>query len=122
LSDKTDIPIAAGEHHYHVYDFKRLLDSGVRILQPDAIWVGGITPMKKIVGLAEAYGAIIIPHTSNVYNLHFIISKPESIAPMADYLTRYKRLEDRVLNPYGPEKGYFRLSEEKGFGSKYNLP
>ena len=122
LSDKTDIPIAAGEHHYHVFDFKRLLDSGVRILQPDAIWVGGITPMKRLVGLAEAYGAVIIPHTSNVYNLHFIISEPESITPMAEYLTRYRWLEDRVLNPYKPEKGYFRLTEEKGFGLKYNLP
>ncbi|QXJ35018.1 L-rhamnonate dehydratase [Saccharolobus shibatae] len=121
LSRRTDIPISAGEHHYHVYDFKRLLDSGVRILQPDALWVGGITPMKRIAGLAEAYGGVVIPHTSNIYNLHFIISEPESIAPMAEYLTKYKWLEDRVLNPPKPIKGYFELGEEKGFGLKYDL-
>jgi len=121
LSRSTNIPIAAGEHHYHVYDFKRLLDAGVRILQPDALWVGGITPMKKIAALAEAYGAIVIPHTSNVYNLHFIISEPESITPMAEYLTKYRWLEDRVLNPPKPEKGYFTLTNESGFGLKYEL-
>ncbi|WP_338602555.1 L-rhamnonate dehydratase [Sulfolobus tengchongensis] len=121
LTRRTDIPISAGEHHYHIYDFKRLLDSGVRILQPDALWVGGITPMKKIAGLAEVYGAIIIPHTSNIYNLHFIISEPESVTPMAEYLTKYKWLEDRVVNPPRPIKGYFKLDEEKGFGLKYEL-
>ncbi|ARM77083.1 L-rhamnonate dehydratase [Acidianus manzaensis] len=121
LTRKTDIPISAGEHHYHIYDFKRLLDSGVRILQPDALWVGGITPMKKIAGLAEAYGAIVIPHTSNIYNLHFIISEPESVAPIAEYLTKYRWLEDKVLNPPKPINGYFRLNEEKGFGIKYEI-
>ncbi|MEM4086612.1 MAG: enolase C-terminal domain-like protein [Saccharolobus sp.] len=119
LVKKTDIPIAAGEHHYHVYDFKKLLDAGVRILQPDAIWVGGITAMKKIAGLAEAYGAIVVPHTSNIYNLHFIISEPENLAPMAEYLTKYRWLEDRVKNPLKPEKGYFKLWEKKGFGLEY---
>ncbi|ACP35116.1 Mandelate racemase/muconate lactonizing protein [Sulfolobus islandicus L.S.2.15] len=121
LSRRTDIPISAGEHHYHVYDFKRLLDSGVRILQPDAVWVGGITPMKRITGLAEAYGGVVIPHTSNIYNLHFIISEPESVSPMAEYLTKYKWLEDRVINPPKPIKGHFELGEEKGFGLKYDL-
>ncbi|BCU71545.1 enolase C-terminal domain-like protein [Stygiolobus caldivivus] len=121
LTKSTDTPVAAGEHHYHVYDFKRLLDSGVRILQPDSLWVGGITPMKRIVGIAEAYGAVVIPHTSNIYNLHFIISEPESIAPMAEYLTKYRWLEDEVENPPKPENGYFKLGEEEGFGIKYKF-
>lgn len=121
LTKKVETPISAGEHHYHVYDFKRLLDSGVRILQPDAVWVGGITPMIKIAGLAEAYGAIVIPHTSNIYNLHFIVSQPEAICPMAEYLTKYRWLEDRVTNPPKPVKGYFMLEKNAGFGLKYDF-
>ncbi len=47
LSEKTDIPIAEGEHHYYLYDVKHLLDSGIRIIQCDSVWAGGITSMKK---------------------------------------------------------------------------
>ncbi|WP_048098600.1 enolase C-terminal domain-like protein [Candidatus Acidianus copahuensis] len=121
LTKKTEISIAAGEHHYYLYDFKRLLDSGVRILQPDSLWVGGITAMKRISGMAESYGAIIIPHTSNIYNLHFIISEPESVCTMAEYLTRYRWLEDHVKNPPRPDRGMFKLEELSGFGLKYSF-
>ncbi len=121
LTKKVEIPIAAGEHHYHVYDFKRLLDAGIMILQPDAVWVGGLTPMKRIAGLAEAYGAQVIPHTSNVYNLHFIASEPEAIAPMAEYLTKYRWMEQRIVNVPRPVKAKFILNNEMGFGIKYDF-
>ena len=122
LTRKVEIPISAGEHHYHVFDFKRLLDAGVTILQPDATWVGGITPMKKIAGLAEAYGAQVIPHGGNIFNLHFITSEPEAITPMAEYLTRYREwMEQHIVNVPKPVKARFKLGKESGFGINYDL-
>ncbi|MGE9810871.1 L-rhamnonate dehydratase [Ferroplasma acidiphilum] len=120
LSWKTGIPISEGEHHYHVYDFKRLLDAGIRILQPDAVWTGGITPMKKIIALAETYGAIVVPHTGNIYNLHVIGSEPESVTPVAEFLTKYREwMEQHMEGTLYPEKGYFTLSDKPGFGLEY---
>ena len=122
LNRKVETRISAGEHHYHVYDFHRLIESGIRILQPDAVWVGGITPMKKIVALAEAYGAVVIPHTSNIYNLHVIMSEPQHLTPMAEYLTKYKRwIEQHAVNIPKPKEGYLTLPEGPGFGIKYDF-
>ncbi|MEM0133148.1 MULTISPECIES: enolase C-terminal domain-like protein [Acidiplasma] len=120
LSKKTDIPISEGEHHYYIYDVKHLLDAGIRIIQCDTVWAGGITAMKKIAALAEAYGAVVIPHTGNVYNLHFIASEPESITPMAEFLTKYREwMEQNISGIPFPKNGYFELNEKAGFGIEY---
>ena len=121
LTRNSETPISAGEHHYHVNDMKKLLDSGVRILQPDTMWTGGITSMKKIAGLAEAYGAQVIPHAGNVYNLHFIISEPPSVAPLAEYLTKYREwMEQNMKGIPVPVKGYIELGKNPGFGVDYD--
>jgi len=122
LSRKVETRISAGEHHYHVYDFYRLIESGIRILQPDAMWVGGITPMKKIVALAEAFGAVVIPHTSNIYNLHVIISEPQHLTPMAEYLTKYREwMEQHAVNIPKPKDGHLTIPEGPGFGIIYDF-
>ncbi len=121
LTRIVEIPISAGEHHYHVQDMKKLLDAGVRILQPDAMWTGGLTSMKKIAGLVEAYGAQVIPHAGNIYNLHFIISEPPSISPMCEYLTKYRDwMEQHLIGLPHPEKGYITLSKKPGFGVDFD--
>ena len=45
------------------WDFKRVLEEGsVDILQPDLSHAGGITEVKKIATMAEAYDVAIAPH------------------------------------------------------------
>ena len=122
LTRYSGTPISAGEHHYYLYDFKRLLESGVRILQPDTVWTGGLTSMKRIAALAEAYGAVIIPHTSNIYNLHFTMSEKQAVAPISEFLTKYREwMEQHVTNNPVPVNGYFKLPEGAGFGLKYDF-
>lgn len=59
----ANIPIAAGERLYTKYDFKRLLQAGgVDIIQPDLSHAGGITEVKKIAAMAEAYDVVLAPH------------------------------------------------------------
>ncbi len=121
LTRKVGTPISAGEHHYFVHDIKKLLDSGVRILQPDTMWTGGLTSMKKIAGLAESYGAQVIPHAGNVYNLHFIMSEPQSVAPMSEYLTKYREwMEQHMKGIPTPQNGYIALQDKPGFGVEYD--
>ncbi len=116
LLSKLGTPISAGEHAYGIQEFKLLLDSGIEILQPDALWSGGITLMKKVQNLAEAYGVQVIPHTSTAYNLHFLFSCPQYVCPMAEYLTKYRWMEDFLKNPPKPRDGFFYEKDLNGYG------
>ena len=63
IAAACNIPIATGERLYSRYDFKRLLHAeGVDIIQPDLSHAGGITEVKKIAAMAEAYDVALAPH------------------------------------------------------------
>lgn len=63
LSRQTTIPIATGERLYSRWDFKQVFESGsVDVIQPDLSHAGGITEVKKIAGMAEAYDVAVAPH------------------------------------------------------------
>ncbi len=57
------IPIATGERLLSRWEFKNLLQQGyVDIIQPDLSHAGGITEVKKIASMAEAYDVALAPH------------------------------------------------------------
>ncbi|GAM84797.1 hypothetical protein ANO11243_027980 [Dothideomycetidae sp. 11243] len=63
LSGLTSCLIALGERLYSRWDVKRFLeDHSVDILQPDISHVGGISEIRKIAAMAEAYDVAIAPH------------------------------------------------------------
>ena len=63
LQSYTSIPIATGERMYSRWDFKHVIQKGlVDIVQPDLSHAGGITEVKKIATMAEAYDVAIAPH------------------------------------------------------------
>ncbi|KUI69379.1 D-galactonate dehydratase [Cytospora mali] len=63
LADQTSIPIALGERLHSRWDVKPFLEAGcVDILQPDISHVGGISEMKRIASMAEAYDVALAPH------------------------------------------------------------
>ncbi|KAI9756095.1 MAG: hypothetical protein M1815_004208 [Lichina confinis] len=63
LSDLTTCPIALGERLYSRWDVKRFLqDASVDVLQPDISHVGGISEIRRIASMAEAYDVSIAPH------------------------------------------------------------
>ncbi|WP_108492227.1 galactonate dehydratase [Promicromonospora sp. AC04] len=56
-------PIALGERLYSRWDFKHVITSGVvDIIQPDLSHAGGITEVRKIAAMAEAYDIAVAPH------------------------------------------------------------
>lgn len=63
IARSSNIPIATGERLFSKYDFKRLLTlGGVDIIQPDLSHAGGITEVRKISAMAEAYDVALAPH------------------------------------------------------------
>ena len=63
MARKTHIPIATGERIYTKWGFREILEKrAAHILQPDICYAGGITELKIIAGMAEAYYSPIAPH------------------------------------------------------------
>lgn len=57
LSQLTVVPVALGERLHSRWDFKRFLEAGaIDIAQPDICHVGGISEMRRISTMCEAYG------------------------------------------------------------------
>ncbi len=63
ISAHTSIPIATGERMYSRWEYKKLLEAGYAdIIQPDVSHAGGITEVRKIAAMAEAYDVALAPH------------------------------------------------------------
>ena len=63
LSQYTTTPIATGERLFSRWDFKAFFEQGaVDIIQPDLSHAGGISEVKKIAAMAEAYDVALAPH------------------------------------------------------------
>ena len=59
----THLPIATGERVFTKWGFREVLEKkAATILQPDLCHAGGITEVRLIAGMAEAYYADVAPH------------------------------------------------------------
>lgn len=111
-----------GEHEYTRYGFRRLIENRlIDILQPDVMWVGGLTELLRIAAHASAYDLPVVPHGSGPYSYHFNISQP--IAPFCEYVAASPDGRS-VLPVFGqlfdgevlPEGGRIKVPEGPGFG------
>ncbi|KAM3476141.1 hypothetical protein MY5147_003365 [Beauveria neobassiana] len=63
LAGLTTIPVALGERLHSRWDAKPFLEANcVDVLQPDTCHVGGISELRRIAAMAEAYDVPIAPH------------------------------------------------------------
>jgi galactonate dehydratase len=63
LAGLTTIPIALGERLFSRWDFKPFFEGGiVDIIQPDLSHAGGISEVRRIAAMAEAYDVAVAPH------------------------------------------------------------
>jgi len=118
--------VTTGEHESTRWGFRQLLEMGCAdIIQPDVGWCGGITELLKISALADAHGAMIVPHGSSVYSYHFVITRTNS--PFAEFLMMHPTAEEVVpmfspmlIGEPVPVNGRLRLAETPGFGVELN--
>jgi L-alanine-DL-glutamate epimerase-like enolase superfamily enzyme len=58
------IPTAAGENAM-LPEFKSMLEAGaITYAQPSVTKVGGVTQMRRVMGLADAFGITVVPHSA----------------------------------------------------------
>ena len=117
--------VSSGEHEATRWGFRQLLETGVDIIQPDVNWCGGITELLKISALADAHGALVVPHGSSVYSYHFVVTRTNS--PFAEFLMMHETAEEVVpmfapllLDEPVPVGGRLRVPETPGFGVRLN--
>lgn len=63
IADKLDMPVAGGEAEFDINGIRLLLETGVRVLQPDVTRSGGITGTRKIATLCQIMHVPYCPHT-----------------------------------------------------------
>lgn len=111
-----------GEHEYSRYGFRHLIEERLLdILQPDVMWVGGLTELLRIAAHAAAYDQLIVPHGSGPYSYHFIASQTapafcEYVAASPDGQSVQPVFGALFEGEPLPENGRIRLGTAPGFG------
>jgi L-rhamnonate dehydratase len=111
-----------GEHEYSRYGFRHLIEERLLdILQPDVMWVGGLTELLRIAAHASAYDQLIVPHGSGPYSYHFIASQTapafcEYVAASADGRSIQPVFGDLFEGEALPVNGKIKLGDRSGFG------
>lgn len=122
------VKFTTGEHEYSRYGFRKLVEGrNVDILQPDVMWLGGLTELLKVSALASAYDVPVVPHASGPYSYHFVVSQANS--PFQEYLANSPDgksvlpvFGNLFLNEPIPTKGYLEVTDldKPGFGLEVN--
>ena len=70
VSEKTRVPIAAGERCTSIQEFEELFQNGMRYARPDICTLAGLTGNLKVAAIAEAHHAGVMPHiATSVVNM-----------------------------------------------------
>ena len=111
-----------GEHEYTRYGFRRLIEERtLDILQPDVMWVGGMSELLKIAAHAGAYDIPVVPHGSGPYSYQFIAAQTgpafcEYVAASPDGQSIQPVFGEIFADEPVPVDGKLRLSDAPGFG------
>jgi L-rhamnonate dehydratase len=111
-----------GEHEYTRYGFRQLIEQhALDILQPDVMWVGGMTELLRIAAHASAHDLPVIPHGSGPYSYQFIASQTgaafcEYVAASPDGQSIQPVFGDLFDGEPLPQHGRLKLSDAPGFG------
>lgn len=111
-----------GEHEYTRFGFRRLIEERtLDIVQPDVMWVGGMTEMLRIAAHASAYEVTVVPHGSGPYSYHFITSQTgpafcEYVAASPDGRSILPVFGALFTGEQVPQNGKIRLTDAPGFG------
>ncbi len=127
----TSIPIATGERMFSRWDFKEILHRGVvDIIQPDLSHAGGISEVRRIATMAEAYDVALAPHCplgpiSLASALHMDFASPNAFIQESSLGIHYNKgfdLLDYMANPeiFKVEDGYIPLITKPGLGVEIN--
>ena len=121
VRENVGVPICVGERHHTRWDFVPVLENELAdFIMPDVTWTGGISEIKKIATMAEAYYIPISPHDAGgpinvLAGVHAMASVPNHyrVETSRARLNSYDVMIDHPLDIRG-DKIY--LSDRPGLG------
>jgi galactonate dehydratase len=117
LARGTHLPIATGERVFTKWGFREVLEKrAATILQPDLCHAGGITEVRLIAGMAEAYYAAIAPH--NPLGPISLAAGVQLSASIPNFLCQEQVSlgEGYIKRPFVVREGYLELPTGPGLG------
>ena len=119
IREAINIPMAAGERDRTIWGILPYLTEGVLdIVQPDCGYTGGITQMKKIAALAEAYTVPLAPHCTQSY---LGMTASFHVAASVPHLLIHESYDDRMFDRFihrkwSKQDGYASIPDGPGLG------
>jgi galactonate dehydratase len=113
----THLPIATGERVFTKWGFREVLEKkAATVLQPDLCHAGGITEVRLIAGMAEAYYAAIAPH--NPLGPISLAAGVQLAASIPNFLCQEQVTlgEGYLKKPFTLRGGYLDLPTGPGLG------
>ncbi len=117
IAQSTYLPIATGERVFTKWGFREVLEKkAATILQPDMCHAGGITEVRLIAGMAEAYYASIAPH--NPLGPISLAAGVQLAASIPNFLIQEQVSlgEGYLKKPFTVREGYLELPTAPGLG------
>jgi galactonate dehydratase len=117
IASKTHLPIATGERVFTKWGFRELLEKrAASILQPDMCHAGGISEVRLIAGMAEAWYAAIAPH--NPMGPISLAAGLQIAAAVPNFLCQEQVSlgEGYIRSPFVVEDGFVRVPQGPGLG------
>jgi galactonate dehydratase len=126
LKQQIRIPMATGERDRTIWEMIAYLQNGcIDILQPDVGQTGGISQMKKIAALCEAYHVPLAPH--NTCSELGLSASLHASASVPLFLIQEGYLDGHIMPPGVAKKsfevdkeGYASLPQGPGLGVEMN--
>lgn len=118
LAERMEVPIAIGSTFDDRDEFLHTLQLGdVRVLRPDPLRLGGITPILKLAALAEAYQVKMVPYRLPEIGVHLACGLPN--VPMAEWGSW---LAPIFAEPVQPKNGKLAPPTRAGHGMTLASP
>ena len=126
VTDTLSIDITGGEQDCEIPTWQRMIDMrAVNIVQPDILYLGGMSRTLDVCRMAEAAGLPVTPHCANLslvtlFTMHLLRAIPnagnylEFSIEGADYYPWQEGIF--VKSPYDIDNGHVAVTDEPGWG------
>jgi len=117
IARSTHLPIATGERVFTKWGFREVLEKKAAVvLQPDICHAGGITEVRLIAGMAEAYYATVAPH--NPLGPINLAAGVQMAASIPNFLCQEQVSlgAGYIKKPFTLREGYLELPTGPGLG------
>ena len=117
VAHAVKVPIATGERRYTKFDFRELFEKqAVAVVQPDLCHAGGITEVKKIASMAEAYYVGVAPHNPLQALSTAACLQIDACSPNFLIQERGSLGEGLLKEPFVVKEGYIDIPTGPGMG------